>query len=145
MRKKTLSFIILVLLILGGVYFVLTKRDSFSLSNLKCKMSNVGCPWQAVYLNNNQIYFGHVSEIENGTMLLSNVYTLQSYQEPADVSTSEHFAIGQPPKQSFKLVKKGGDRIITTDNSMTINIASVVYWEKLTSDSQVVKLIEEGK
>lgn len=141
MRKKTFFKIVITLLLIaiaGAVYFFVLK-DKLNLT------TNFKKPWQAVYLNNNQIYFGHISEIENGTILLSDVYTLQSYQEPMDVATSEHFAIGQPPKQAFKLVKKGGDKIITTDNSMTINLASVVYWEKLTSDSQVVRLIEEGK
>lgn len=141
MRRKTFFKILIILcfIALFGVAYLFLSKDNIVIS------SNLNKPWQAVYLNNSQIYFGHITELENGVLHLTDVYTLQSFQEPADVSSSESFSLKQEPKTTYKLVKKGTDKIITTDNAMTINLNSVVYWEKLTAESQVVKLIEEQK
>ena len=141
MHKKTFFRILIIIIVIvasWAIYFFALKDRIVISTNLKK-------PWQAVYLNNNQIYFGHITDKEKGTILLTDVYTLQSYQEPTEVSTSESFALRQESKQTFKLVKKGIDKIITTDNTMTINLNSVVYWETLTSESEVVKLIEGTK
>ena len=141
MRRKTFFKIIILLLLIaiGAAIYLFVLKDRIVIS------TNIKKPWQAVYLNSNQIYFGHISEIENGTMYLTDVYTLQSFQEPSEVSASESFALRGEPKQTYKLVKKGTDKIITTDNAMTINLNSVVYWEKLTADSEVMKLLESAK
>lgn len=141
MRRKTFFKIIVLLFLvaLGAVIYLFVLKDRIAL------LPAVAKPWHAVYLNSNQIYFGHISKIEDGTMHLTDVYTLQSFQEPAETSTSENFALRGEPKQTYKLVKKGIDKIITTDNAMTINLNSVVYWEKLTAGSEVMKLLESVK
>ena len=141
MRRKTFFKIIILLLLIaiGAAIYLFVLKDRIVIS------TNIKKPWQAVYLNSNQIYFGHISEIKNGTMHLTDVYTLQSFQEPSEVSASESFALRGEPKQTYKLVKKGTDKIITTDNAMTINLNSVVYWEKLTATSEVMKLLESTK
>lgn len=141
MRRKTFFKIIVLLFLIaiGATVYLFVLKDRIAL------LPAVAKPWQAVYLNSNQIYFGHISEIEGGTMHLTDVYTLQSFQEPSEVSASESFALRGEPKQTYKLVKKGTDKIITTDNAMTINLNSVVYWEKLTTPSEVLKLLESAK
>ena len=140
MRKKTISISITIVVffaLMAGLAFF-SFKDHFVLPTAKKS-------WYAVYLSNNQAYFGHISKINDSEMVLDDVFSLQAFDEPAEQSTSEHFSLTPAAKQTFKLVKRGTDTTVTSDHSLTINRSNILYWEKLTSEAQVVKLIEEVK
>lgn len=140
MRIKIISlFIVLVALIAGGAFFL--KKD-----NLPIVRSEKGTSWYAVHLNNGQVYFGHMVALSADTIALSETYFLEAYQE-ADtaLSQSKNFAVTQTPKQIYRLVSRGGEKTLATDHTLYINRAAVLFWEKLTAESDVVSLINKEK
>lgn len=143
MRKKII-FIAIVAAILGAV-MLWSPKNSSSLSVVKCQLSNVDCPWYAVYLGNNQVYFGHIASVTDSTITLADAYFLEVYQEPAPKASSENFALEQPPQQAFRLIRRGDEKILSSDHTLFINRTAVLYWEKLTSESEVAKLIKANQ
>ena len=91
--------------------------------------------WRAVFLTNNQVYFGHFWDVPFASAItLSNVYYLQVAQP------SEQLA-GQTTTEQLKLVRLGNEIHGPTDE-MTIPLNQVLFWETLRSDSAVVAAIK---
>lgn len=88
-----------------------------------------GATYQAVFLAGGQVYFGRL-EISGDVYVLRDVYYLNA---PADASQS----LGQ-------LLKRGGELHGPTD-PMVIPSRSVLFFENMRSDSQVVKAIGQIK
>lgn len=137
MRKYIFFVIVVVLAVLGGMWGG-SKSNLFS-------WENKNIPWYAVYLTNNQVYFGHIVSIKKDLVILKDVHFAESYQEPAQISTSGNFALEQTPKQTFRIVQRGNEKMLSSDGKLFINRTSVLYWEKFSSDAEVVKLLEESK
>lgn len=141
MRKNLIFIGVVALLIVAGS---LWNDEKFHfLSNVKCQWSNVDCPWYAVYLTNNQVYFGHIASKNNDTILLEDVHFAEAYQEPAVVAKSEKFALTQAPKQTFRISQRGNEKMLASDHKLFINRPAVLYWEKFSPNAEVVKLLEE--
>ena len=95
--------------------------------------------WKAVFLTNNQVYFGHFLEVPfMGSIDLHNVYYLQFSQagQQLDANTQD--------QSQLKLVKLGSEVHGPTDE-MTIPMTQVLFWETLRSDSAIVTTIKNGK
>lgn len=95
--------------------------------------------WQSVFLNNGQVYFGHLQRTEGDYAEITNVYYLraaQSLQPPASST----------PSPSFELVKLGGE-LHGPEDAIYFEKASILFWENMRSDSQVVQTINnfQGK
>lgn len=91
--------------------------------------------WRAIFLNNNQVYFGHFWDLPFASAItLHNVYYLEIAQ-PAQQLT------GQDQSQQLKLVRLGNE-IHGPTNEMTIPMAQVLFWETLRPDSAVVAAIK---
>jgi len=81
--------------------------------------------YQAVFLMNDQIYFGHLKNISSDYLILSDVYYVKIDQSGA----------GQ-------LVKLGAGEPHGPKDEMIINQDQVLFWENMRFDSQVVKTIQ---
>lgn len=81
--------------------------------------------YQAVFLMNDQIYFGHLKNISSDYLLLSDVYYVKINEDGA----------GQ-------LVKLGASEPHGPQDKMIINQDQVLFWENMRFDSQVVKTIQ---
>ena len=81
--------------------------------------------YQAVFLMNDQIYFGRLKNISSDYLILSDVYYVKINEEGA----------GQ-------LVKVGAGEPHGPQDKMIINQDQVLFWENLKFDSQVVKTIQ---
>ncbi len=84
---------------------------------------------QAVFLANNQIYFGHILEINNGYLILDKVYYFKVSQ-------------GSQSPQQLNLVKLG-DEIYGPEDLMHIPNNQITFWQNLRDDSQVTKIIKQ--
>ncbi len=135
MRKKIIFISVVAgILVLGALW------------NSKDKIVSLGkkdIAWYAVHLGNNQIYFGHIASVTDSTVTLADTYFLESYQEPAPKALSKNFALEQTPQQSVRLVRRGDEKVLSSDHTLFINRAAVLYWEKLMPESEVVKLLLE--
>lgn len=115
MNKKTVALAILVIAILAIVGM-----------NYK-KLSSTNAAYQAVFLNNGQVYFGKLSN-ENG-----------QYPKLRDVF---YVQVTQP--QNINLVKLGSELHGPTDE-MKISRTQILFIENLRADSQVVQSILQYK
>lgn len=84
--------------------------------------------YQAIFLTNDQIYFGHIKDINEDYLILTDVYYVKINEEGKSV-----------------LVKLGAIEPHGPESSMTISKDQVLFWENLKPDSQVIKTIENVK
>lgn len=94
--------------------------------------------YQAVFLVNNQVYFGKVYSPSSQFMTLKDIYYLQVQQQIQPVQGAAN------PSTAINLVKLGGELHGPTDE-MRINRDQILLIEDLRSDSNVVKAIENYK
>ena len=92
--------------------------------------------WQAVFLDNNQVYFGKLSETNKDYVALTNVYYLRT----ADSLTGG----ADKTSQGINLVKLGGE-LHGPEDLIYIPKAKIMFWENLTANSSVVKTISAVK
>lgn len=118
-----LSFAILALAAGIGGYWVkdFFKYDRYNKSEFIDRNT-----YQAIFLTNNQIYFGHLKNVNDDYLILFDVYYVK-------VSEEENKSI---------LVKLGTIEPHGPTGSMTVNKDQVLFWENLRPDSQVIKTIE---
>lgn len=92
--------------------------------------------YQAVFLTNNQVYFGKVSNLGSSFPTLTDIYYLQVTQalQPKTNGT-------QP---QINLVKLGGE-LHGPEDLMRINKDQILFVEDLKADSQVVNAIKDYK
>lgn len=94
--------------------------------------------YQAVFLNNGQVYFGKVTAMNNKYFSLQNVFYLNSTSSSSDKTTTST----DTSSNNFTLVKLGCELHGPYDQ-MVINREQVTFWENLKDDGQVVKTINE--
>lgn len=132
MLKKiffTLFFILVILLI---IFFA---RDITG--KLLTKEPN---NYSAVFLSNNQVYFGIMIKNSKDELVLKNVFYVQA-NESNDGAGTPIQSINQP---RFNLVKLGNEIHGPTD-SMHINKSHIMFYEDLREDSVVVQAIRNYK
>jgi hypothetical protein len=116
-------FLVLVALIAGLVLFAAKERG----------IAPDPAKWQSVFLNNGQVYFGHLQRVDKDYVGITNVYYLraaQTLQPPASTT----------PTPSFELVKLGGE-LHGPEDAIYFEKSSVLFWENMRQDSQVVQAI----
>jgi hypothetical protein len=91
--------------------------------------------YQAVFLNNGQVYFGHINSISNQTLDLRNIYYLQTSASSTAAATTTTTS-----SSNVSLVKLGCELHAPYDQ-MLINDTQVIFWENIQDSSQVVKAI----
>lgn len=92
--------------------------------------------YQAVFLENGQVYFGKVSNMNPRYLNLQNVFYLNSQSQTAN-GTEKNTKADQ-----FTLIKLGCELHGPYDQ-MIINRDQITFWENLKDDGQVVKTINE--
>jgi len=88
---------------------------------------------QAVFLTNNQVYFGELEDANRGYAKLTNVYYLRLAENLQQGSNGE--------SQSLNLVKLGGE-LHGPEDAMFIPKDKIQFWENLSPSSRVVKAIQ---
>lgn len=93
--------------------------------------------FQAIFLTNNMVYFGKISNITGEYVKITNVYYLQ-------VQQGEQKSQDQPKLSLAKL----GNELHGPEDAMFINRSEVMFWENLRPDGKVVQTIrnhQQGK
>ncbi|PJE50479.1 MAG: hypothetical protein COV29_03665 [Candidatus Yanofskybacteria bacterium CG10_big_fil_rev_8_21_14_0_10_36_16] len=92
--------------------------------------------WQAIFLDNNQVYFGKL-EITNNYYVLKEIYYLQAdsnLSNTGDVNT----------QQSNTRLVKFGNELHGPEDEMFIEKSKVLFWENMRDDSNVVEAINQS-
>jgi hypothetical protein len=122
-RPHTWVILLLLVLLIGGA-LKLGGLPPFSRSGV----------YQAVFLNNGQVYFGKLSRYGDYPVL-RDVYYLQ---------ITQNLQGGESQPSNVNLVKLGNELHGPMDR-MQISRSSILFIEDLKPDSQVVKAIEKMK
>jgi hypothetical protein len=134
--NSLLNIILVVLLIITSVVasIYLTMRI---LGTSNTSRAVKGKQYQALFLTNNQVYFGHVAQVDNTYVKLTDIYYLQVQQtvQPGQQSNSS-----QQPNVS--LAKLGGE-LHGPEDVMYVNRDQVLFWENLKNDCKVVSAIHD--
>ena len=129
--KGLAIFAIIVLAIIA--YYI--KTGGWNIPNMSPSNSaSTKDGYYAVFLTNNQVYFGHLENKQSQYVDLSNIYYLQFAGQNLQQKTDES------DKTKLELVKLGNELHGPEDN-MSINRDQILFIEKLKDDSQVVKTI----
>lgn len=95
--------------------------------------------YSAVFLANDQVYFGKVST-SGGVVILNDVYYIRLDQTQPQIDAGSETA-AQPQLTLVKL----GDQIHGPEDEMRINVEQVLFVERIKDDSTVVKGILQDK
>ena len=138
--------IIAVIIILAIAAYVVLQMPSKSTTSAPAATSPAAAianatasGYQAVFLNNNQVYFGKIANgMDEQFVQLKDIYYLQVQQtlQPATSKTT--------PATNISLVKLGGELHGPTD-TMYINRDQILLIEDLRTDSNLVKAIDNYK
>ena len=132
MGIKNLSLAMIVfLIVLAGLWKLAVGYGFFPSSDFP---STSGRKLQAVFLTNNQVYFGHLSGYNRGYAILRNVYYIQVSSQALQPQVP-----GEQPQ--LNLIKLGGE-LHGPEDEMFIPKGEILFWENLKPDSQVVRAIE---
>ena len=96
--------------------------------------TDIGTGWQAVFLNNNQTYFGKLENLDHGYVKLTNVYYLRA---------GGNLQGGDDSSQNISLVKLGGE-LHGPEDAMYIRKDSILFWENMKDNARVVQLIRSA-
>jgi hypothetical protein len=125
---KWLNLLSLVLLIgvavlIVGIILAFTRS-----SDNESKFVNTA-DYQAVFLNNGQVYFGNVQDLNSSYVRMTNIY----YLTQGSSSNSNNYS----------LVKLGCQQIHDPLDAMVINRSQVTFWENLNPSGKVVSSIKQ--
>lgn len=89
---------------------------------------------QAVFLNTGQVYFGNITSVADDSMVLNNIYYLQTANNSGTTSNTSN--------SNVTLVKLGCELHQPYDK-MVINPGQVTFWENLQDNGQVAKAVAQ--
>ncbi len=97
--------------------------------------------WTAVFLNNNQVYFGKIKKVKDNMIFMTDIYYLKStiplQQTPEGYKNNID-------KTQIPLVKLGKE-LHGPEDEMIINKDYIVFIETLKNDSKIVEAINNFK
>ncbi|MEK7464462.1 MAG: hypothetical protein AAB617_01650, partial [Patescibacteria group bacterium] len=94
--------------------------------------------YEAVFLSNGQVYFGHLSQEGRQYVVLRDIYYLQVNTPPQPAKA------GETQPTNINLVKLGSE-LHGPEDEMRINRDQILFVEDLRADSRVVEAIGQFK
>ena len=117
--------VLLIVLIIGGL--AIAKVGPFATRTV----------WSAVFLGDNEVFFGHLKDVSSTEIDLTNVYYLQK-STPAASGTSTT----QPPA-SLSITGLVANQIQCPTDFLRLNRNAVLYWQDLQDSSYVVTQLNQ--
>jgi len=98
--------------------------------------------YQAVFLSNGQVYFGHLENAQSTNPTLKDVYYLQSNQQnPQNTQNTQQNA---QPNNQLSLVKLGSE-LHGPESEMVLKSDQIIFWENLKDSGKVVQAIKQNE
>jgi len=131
---KVLMILVTVLAVFALI-FALVKAYSAVTSNSSVKSSQ----FQALFLTNGQVYFGHLTHINSGYVELTDIYYLQ-VQQTVQPTSGTSSSTSSAANQNVSLTKLGNE-IHGPEDQMFVSRSQVLFWENLKNSGKVVTAI----
>ncbi|HXH26863.1 MAG TPA: hypothetical protein VNG90_03125 [Candidatus Acidoferrum sp.] len=133
-HKKKLICIVIVIIAVILLCFVCMWGRRMWFSN---EGSINGGEYQAVFLTNGQVYFGKLSNVDDGYAKLTNIYYLQVQQQVQPTTGSSN---SQTPQVSLT---KLGNELHGPEDQMYIAHDQMLFWENLKGNGKVAQAIAQ--
>lgn len=91
--------------------------------------------YQAVFLNNGQVYFGKVQTLNSKVVVIDDVFYIEAQNSSQTTATNNNYT----------LRKLGTSELHAPEDRMVINRDQVTFWENIKDSGQVVSKIKEYK
>lgn len=152
--KNIMMIVVIVLVVvvvaLLGIMVYPTIKDKNTTSKVEEGIESDA--YYAVFLSNGQVYFGHLANVTDSHPELTDIYYLQLNQQqqqqaqvqPAEGEQPDLQEQSQEKDPELSLVKLGKE-LHGPEDKMVLNGEHILFYEKLTNDSNVVKAINEDK
>jgi len=135
-KSWILLLVVLIVVVIAGFIFFSYQGDE---GGTIVTVSDSG-NYQAVFLANNQVYFGKLASMRGDFLTLTDIYYLQVSQRLQPLQDGQQ----APAGQDISLVKLGGE-LHGPEDEMQINKQYVLLVEDLRTDSNLVAAIEQYK
>lgn len=136
-KSKIIILVIIIFIIIGFFSFHWLKPQN------QKQIAYSPTTYYSIFLDNGQVYFGNIKEIEAQTLTINNVYYLQANQNLQDTQSKDK---KQEVNTNLDLaLVKLGKEIHGPKDEMSINREHVLFWEELRTDSKVVQAIKTYK
>jgi len=124
------------LVLLGAVFLLLASGLAMLRGGSTVKEGGLvdSSRYQAVFLNNGQVYFGKAKEVNARFVTLDDVYYL-----------TQATAANNQTAGDYTLVKLGCQQIHYPEDRMVISRDQVTFWENLSTKGKVAKSIADFK
>lgn len=101
--------------------------------------------YQAVFLDNGQVYFGRLDNTDRAYVRLTDIYYLQVNQpvQPDQVEPGDDPDADAADQQAQISLAKLGNELHGPEDEMFIHRDKIVFWENLKTDGQVTTAISE--
>jgi hypothetical protein len=129
-QKISLGLVVLVLALLAWTSDWLIHKNELRVDTNQ---------YQAVFLDNDQVFFGKLQNTHGEYLTLKNAYYVKSGEQS---STDGQNAVSQPV--STQLVKVS-DSVYGPDDTMSIQSSKVLFWQNLKDNSKVAEAINKQK
>ena len=134
-RRKKWPFIAaivaaIIVIALGGWWFMGSKKMALPASDR----------YQAIFLNNGQVFFGKLKNVDGEYMVLEGAYYTKKADVPANATAEQKAAI-----EANVSLAKVGNEVYGPETTMSIRAEQVLFWQNLKADSKVAKAIEADK
>ena len=130
---------VILVLVVGAGLFCLGSKYGNNVFNAM-HISNSNKDWMAVTLDNGSIYFGHITSQSGSQVVLENAYFAQTNPK-AQTTDANGKTTGDASQPQYLLTKVGQGEVYGPEETLDINRSHVLYIQKLSTDSQVVKTI----
>lgn len=137
--SRLLVLLLVIVLIGGGAYYLYWRGSRGGSGLIPAANDAAGKGYVAVFLTNDQVYFGQLSTSDK-TIVLTDVYYIRLNQSSSSTSNSS----SSNQDAQLALVKLG-DQIHGPVDEMRINQEQVLFIERLKDDSTVVRAILQEK
>lgn len=120
--------VVIVGVLLALIFFKNNSREESYIDTTK---------YQAIFLNNGQVYFGHITKLNNGYLRMNDIYYLRVNQQVQPDQKA-------PAQDDVSLVKLGCE-LHGPQDSMVVNKDQITFWENLKDNGQVAKAVADYK
>lgn len=130
---NTTLIVLLIIVSLIASIFLVTRLTANTSAAGAAKKSQ----YQALFLTNGQVYFGHIKNVNSGYVKLTDIYYLQVQQQ---VQPKDNNQSGQQPQVSLA---KLGSELHGPEDTMYVSRDQVLFWENLKADGKVTQAIKD--
>lgn len=134
--SRSLNKVLVTLLVVLAIFAVVGVLWRF-FNGVTADSAIKGKQFQALFLTNGQVYFGHLSNVNGQYVKLNDIFYLQVQQtvQPSNNSSNNN-------NQQVSLAKLGNE-LHGPEDTMYVARDQVLFWENLKNDGKVVKAITD--